>query len=96
MKALYFLSLVTKSMDSEYIVKNFLPSLKYILENEKAADIMSKAAFNGTEHSVPEVDRSKLSREVNREKRSESRKREGGPTSYSPTPDNSPIHKHRF
>ena len=66
------------------------------IENDKAMEILSKAALNGTEFSLPEVDRSKLIRDVNREKRSESRRREGGPTSYSPTPDNSPIHKSRF
>jgi hypothetical protein len=65
------------------------------IENDKVGENLSKAAFNGTELSVPEVDRTKLARDVNREMRSESRKREG-PASYSPTPDNSPIHKSRF
>ena len=39
MKALYFLSLIMKSVDNEYVVKNFLPSLKFILENEKAPEV---------------------------------------------------------
>lgn len=55
----------------------------------------SKAAVINTELSTPAVDERKLAREVNKERRSESRKRDG-PTSYSPTPDNSPIHKSRF
>jgi len=36
----------------------------------------------------------KVAREV-KERRSGSRRRDGQ-TSYSPTPDNSPIHRHRF
>jgi hypothetical protein len=28
-----------KSVDSDYVIKNFLPSLKFILENDKAPEI---------------------------------------------------------
>ena len=49
--------------------------------------------MNGTNHSVADVDRSTLARDVNRDRANESGWREA---SYSPTPDNSPIHKSRF
>ncbi len=63
------------------------------IENDKAGDNFSKAALNGTDHSMADVDRSTLARDLNRERLNESGWREA---SYSPTPDNSPIHKSRF
>ena len=39
MKALLFMSLAAKSLDEEYMSKNFLPSLKYILDNDKTSAV---------------------------------------------------------
>ena len=63
------------------------------IENDKAGDNFSKVAINGTNLSVADVDRSTLTRDVNRDRANESGWHEA---SYSPTPDNSPIHKSRF
>ena len=35
MQALYFLSLISQRLDSAYIAKNILPSLKYITDHDK-------------------------------------------------------------
>ena len=37
MKALLFMSLVSPVLDEEYLTKNFVPSLKYIIDNDRSS-----------------------------------------------------------
>ena len=40
MKAIYFMALVTRMLDDAYLASNFIPSLKYILENDRTSVVV--------------------------------------------------------